>query len=254
MAQSFSFVKKIFPRSFVVLGMLALLLAAGGCSGLAPQRWHVGPIFSTLSGPGGELTINSVSNKDVLIKAGFEHGIYSTSNSSTATIVLYDGTLEDPRQVLVIRMFWNPHAGKTPIDPTATNATMQYVIFPDGKGASEKASASAGENKAGGNGEEGKQVGIYSGAGYLYPNSDIGDDKLVASVWQSTLRMGDKTEGFYDRLGQSLMKGRFTVMRDDLAIQQTLHQLNVKIRQRLGKARLIRNEPSADQKKQLALN
>ena len=81
------------------------------------------------------------------------------------------------------------------IDPPTPSGVVGVIDTPDSANAVASADSGKGDDKidGGDKGEKGKQVGIYSGAGYLYPNSDIGDDKLVASVWQSTLRMGDKT-------------------------------------------------------------
>lgn len=213
------------PRSFkasqrvALLAAIALACACTGCSWLQPQNWRTMPsIFTMFGGAGGQLNVKSISDDDVTLRGGFESGIYTIADQNTATIILYDGPMENPSQAVTIRMFWNPHAGRTPIDPTATNATIQYVIF----------------------GDDGEQIGIYSGAGYLYPNSTVGADSFTGSVWQSTLRIADKSDGFDDTIGLARLEGRFTVTRDDLNINSAIHTLNAQVRERLGRARMVR--------------
>jgi len=174
-------------------------------------------VFTMFGGSGGELNVKSISDKNVTLRGGFESGIYTIADQNTATIILYDGPADNPSQAVTIRMFWNPHAGRTPIDPTATNATIQYVIFGDG----------------------GKEIGIYSGAGYLYPNTTVGSDLFTGSVWQSTLRIADKTDGFDDTIGLARLEGKFTVNRDDINLTTALHALNRQVRDRLGRARVV---------------
>lgn len=198
--------------------VLLLLAASTGCSFLQPQNWRTMPdMFTMFGGSGGELNVKSISDEDVTYRGGFERGIYTMADGNTATIILYDGPAESPSQAVTIRMFWNPQSGRTPVDPSATNATIQYIVF----------------------GDDGKQLAIYSGAGYFYPNSELGNDKLTGSVWQSSLRISDKTDGFTDPFGQARMEGKVVVERDDLAIEAALHRLNVQVRERLGRARLV---------------
>ncbi len=174
-------------------------------------------VFTMFGGTGGELNVKSITGDEVTLRGGFEHGIYTVIDGNTATIILYDGPAENPSQAVTIRMFWNPQSGRTPIDPSATNATIQYVIF----------------------GDDGKQMGIYSGAGFFYPNTELGSDRLNGSVWQSSLRISDKTDGFTDTIGQARMEGKISVDRDDLGIDAAIHRLNVQVRERLGRTRLV---------------
>ena len=200
---------------------LAILVAAlpllAGCSVFQPRNWRTLPDMLNVFGPtGGEITVKSIKEEGTSLTGGFENGSYTLVDQNTATMILLDGPVETATQAVTIRMFWNPNAGRTPIDPTATNATIQYVIF-------------TGEN----------QIGIYSGAGYMYPHNDVGGDKFVASMWQSSIRIADKTDAFYDRLGQARLEGKFAAQRDDLGFDQVLHKLNARVRERLGRARLV---------------
>lgn len=172
---------------------------------------------------GGKLTLQSHSEKDLVLKGGFDTGIYCADDKNHLIVVLFDGPVDRPTQVLTIRMFWKPRPGRTPIDHTATNASIHYVIF-------------AGEDR--------EEVGIYSGAGFVYPNSQPGRKTLRAGVWQANLRLADASDGFADLLGQSVLKGRFTAQLDELSVDQVLHRINVHIQQRLGYPRSVRVAPN----------
>ena len=202
--------------------LATMMFCVTGCSSINPKNWRALPQPITFfHSTGGELAIRSLTADGPQLIGGFSDGYFTTADKNTATIVMYEGPIKAPTQAVTIRMFWNPRAGRTPIDDTATNATIHYVIF---------------------TGEDRKEVGIYSGAGFVYPNSGIEGDKLVGGVWQSSLRLTDKSKGFHDRLGQATLEGRFTVKRDENALQPLLHTLYVQIRERLGRSRLIMND------------
>lgn len=208
-------------RQTLLLPLLLILPLCTGCSWMQPANWGTmyNP-FSALGGEGGTLTVRSFDESDENIRGTFQSGIYTTADANTATMILFDGPAENPNAALTIRMFWNPHAGRTPIDATATNATLQYILFD----------------------ETGKEIAIYSGAGYFYPNNTVGSDTFTGSLWQSSLRIADKSEGFDDKIGMARIDGKFTVTRDDLAVSPALHQLNVQVRERLGRTRLVKSE------------
>ncbi|MCX5658845.1 MAG: hypothetical protein NTW19_03885 [Planctomycetota bacterium] len=187
---------------FRAAALLGLMLAAMGCT---PQG-------------GGNLSIRSLTERDTTLRGGFTTGIYRYDDRNHFTVVLLDGPIENPTQAVTIRMLWAPMAGRTPIDGTATNATIHYVIF-------------AGAEKA--------EAGVYSGAGYIYPTSDREAEKLEAGVWQANLRLTDRSPGFEDLLGQAAVKGGLTARRDDAAVEEALRKLNVLIRQKLGYPRLV---------------
>ena len=201
-----------------LLLLLLVPLSQAGCSWMQPRNWGTLPDAMNIFGTsGGTLSVTSTADAEETLQGQFQSGIYSSGDPNSATMILYDGPADNPAAAVTIRMFWSPDAGRTPIDATATNATIQYIIF-DGNGIG---------------------IAIYSGAGYFYPNSSVGNDKFTGSVWQSSLRLTDKSEGYEDKLGQAQLKGKFTVNRDDLAIDEALHKLNVQVRERLGRTRLV---------------
>ncbi len=207
------------PQRFLLLLATIALLGLTGCSSLNPENWRALPQpLTVFHSTGGELAIRSQTVDGPRMKSGFSEGFFTVADKNTLTAVMYEGPADAPTQAVTIRMFWQPKAGRTPIDDTATNATIHYIIF-------------TGDNR--------EEIGIYSGAGFVYPNSGLEGDKLVAGVWQSSLRLADKSKGFHDHLGQATLEGRFTAKRDDAAIEPTLHALYVQIRERLGRSRLV---------------
>lgn len=167
---------------------------------------------------GGRLSIRSSADQLTVLRGGFERGIYSFDGKNTATFVLLDGPTDNPTQAVTIRLFWTPRAGRTPIDRTATNATIHYLIFTPGDTA---------------------EAGVYSGAGFVYPSENPGGRTIEASVWESNLLLTDRSEAFNDLLGQAVLKGAFAARRDDLGVQETLRRLDNMVRERLGYPRFV---------------
>ncbi|MEX0776740.1 MAG: hypothetical protein WD042_13640 [Phycisphaeraceae bacterium] len=167
---------------------------------------------------GGNLALSSQFEQGVTLESNFESGTYRFDDRNHVTVVLVDGPMENPRQAVTLRMFWEPRAGRTPIDQDATNATIHYVIFA---------------------GEGDREAGVYSGAGFVYPKDKPGGAGLSAGVWQASLIMTDRSEMFDDLLGQAKLKGTFTARRDDLATSQMIDHLNRLITQRLQYPRVV---------------
>lgn len=184
----------------IALLSLLLLLCAPGCSG------------------GGDISVASQNKRNTTLASGFSSGIYRFDSQDQMTVLLFDGPIEKPTQVCTIRLFWKPHAGKTPIDQTATNATIHYVIF-------------AGDNR--------DHVGVYSGAGFVYLKSKPGVSGLRASVWEANLRLTDRNDSFNDLLGPSLLEGGFTALRDDVGVDRAMRAINSQLREQLGYPRMV---------------
>lgn len=173
-----------------------------------------------------DLHIQSLANPRDIAVGGFDHGIYSLDGRSAMTVLLTDGPVENPHRALIVRMFWRPKAAATPLDETATNATVQYIVF--------KRDA-VGDNSGG-------AVGIYSGGGFVYPENDMGSPRLQANLWQATLTLADNSEGFEDALGASILRGRFTAQRDDEGIIDAVRRVNIAVSEALGVPRFVSAE------------
>jgi hypothetical protein len=190
-----------------VLLLLPAAIFLTGCAGIARRFAH-----------GSDLTLRSLATEGASLRGNFATGVYRFEDDSHATLILLDGPEDNPAQAVIIRVFWRPMAARTPIDSDATNASIQYVVF---------------------GGAKRELVGVYAGAGYVYPHDDLGDQALSAGVWQADLLLGDCTEGFKDLLGPAALEGRLKVQRDDAQAMRLLRQLGVIVSRKLGYPRLV---------------
>ncbi len=169
---------------------------------------------------GGSLTLTSRTQTNMVVMGGFQSSLYSIDDRGRVTVLLFDGPVEQPAQAVTIRVFWKPRAGRTPVDPTATNATIHYTIF---------------------TGDRNQEVGVYSGAGFVYPIGKLGQSVLNAEVWQASLRLTDRSALFADLLGSATLEGYFTAKRDDPAVRRLLRQIHTMVTQRVGYPRYVSN-------------
>ena len=201
--------KRLDPGKFGRLAALVLAaLLSGGCG--------IQNIVRN-SQAGGSLAIRSQAEVDTVLKGGFKTGLYSYDDKNNLTIVLLDGSIDNPTQAVTIRLFWAPRAGRTPIDASATNATVHYIVF-------------TGDTK---------QAGVYSGAGFMFPDTEIGGSRIQAGVWDANLVLSDRSERFNDLLGQAKLEGSFSARRNDAETLHLVRQLNILVRERLGYPRLV---------------
>lgn len=83
--------------------------------------------------------------------------------------------------IIHVHMFIRPRAGKTPIDSTATNATIRHIVLSSGA------------------------IGVYSGGGFILPKSSKKANVFRARMRNASLVLTDKTSNFHDPLGPSSM-------------------------------------------------
>ncbi len=184
----------------------------------------------SIGNPAG-LTLRGQADADsapVSLRGRFDTAYYREADDNTVTFVLLDGDEASPTQAAVVRLFWRPRAGRTPLEETATNCTISYLVFaddPDGD-----------VRNAG-------QVGVYVGAGFLFPGSKPGPAELTADLWDATVRLDTRSDRFADLLGTATMTGSFEARRDPAKVNELLNQLNRQVTQRLGFPRMVRNDP-----------
>lgn len=146
------------------------------------------------------LKIESASG---LVEPQIRTAVYRPLNDSAADIYLSDvpessilqrlesGVPGSPAHVVHMHVFLEPKAGRTPIDFTASNATITYMVL------------------------TGSSRGVYGGGGFLLPADDIGDREYAGRIRQATLRLIESDPGFADRLGLPELQGRVVARRDD---------------------------------------
>ena len=191
--------------------MASLLLS--GCTALTISNLPV------IGSEGGQVQLDSQYFADAVIAGQFEHCVYRYDTANNFTVLMYDGSIDKPARAVVISSFWRPTAAKTPIDSNSTNATLQYYAFTEAQDGS-------------------PQVGVYSGAGFVYLSATPGADKIKASIWQATVRLEDRSADYDDTLGEANMTGKVIALRDNTAMPQLLHSLDAEVTRRLGYPRL----------------
>ncbi len=164
-----------------------------------------------------ELAVRSLDHEDTVLQGNFQTRLYHYHDDNRLTILLIEGEVENPSQVLIIRMLWRPRGSKTPVSANATNATFRHLVF-------------AGNNS----------VGIYGGGGYFYPKGKLGKAKIKGAIWDGTLALQHKAPNFVDRLGRAKIEGKFKLQRDDAAVNALLKKINILVRQKLGYPVLVK--------------
>lgn len=200
-------------RLWPVLASGLLLSGCGGGTG--------GATFGLLSPRGLTVTgqdalrVDGQLREPARLTRQFPESVYSYADGNTATFVLVSrvGGRPDARieQAAVVRMFWRPRAGRTPLERTATNATLQYLVFPP----------------------EG-EVGVYTGAGFIMPDGRPGHDRLGVEVQDAYLQLRDAGPRFLDLLGRAEVDGTFLARRDDPRARALLQELERLAAEALG--------------------
>jgi hypothetical protein len=104
---------------------------------------------------------------------------------------LLDGTA-DTGLVMHIELLWLPKPGRTPLEPTATNASIRLIVIADG------------------------EVGVYGGAGFAMPNGNPAEERTVAlALRDASLQLLESTPGFHDLLSPAHLTGSVTSRRNE---------------------------------------
>jgi hypothetical protein len=193
------------PRTAAASALAFLLALAGGCADSGSSA----------------LVLRSLANQQVQLDGRFQTGVYDFDDVNHGTMILLDGPADNPAQVLIVRTLWTPRPAYTPIAATATNAEFTYIIF------------------AGGAGSPAAEAGIYTGYGFLFPDSTLGDGSFSASIWDSTMELSDASPHFVDRLGQAALTGALSARRDDLQTRLLLRRISVLVSRRLQYHRVV---------------
>jgi hypothetical protein len=183
------------PTALALAICAATALTAGGCNALRGG-----------GGSGGSSRVVSDTTASVY-ESNLRTRAYTYHDDNTADIYLTD--LSDAQltaffqknadwsqisgTLVHIHLFLDPKPGKTPIEPTAANASIRYAIISNG------------------------QVGIYDGAGFMLPGQKPGKDSISGTFAAAPLRLSRATEGFSDPLTPARLDMSFDAKLDDLA-------------------------------------
>lgn len=163
------------------------------------------------------VTLQSTSGP-ARLEATFPTVVYAETGQTGADILLTDLTLDeldpgaDPGElsgrIVRISMVVRPKPGATPIDPTAANATVQYLILSRGA------------------------IGLYSGGAFLNPGkplaawAGLGTESMTAKIRGGTLRLTAATERFENLLGPARMEAQFEALPDETLARRAAAKLD----------------------------
>src|SRR5262245_61996700 len=143
------------PHGRLVAATLAAALAAGGCTG--SMR--------------GNLRAVSLGGDPVFLDDSCRAVYYGAPATETA-FVLTDVPLEQVLSgkvtdgiIVHLDLLWLPAAGKTPMDSSATNTSIRYIVFSGG------------------------EVGVYGGAGFALPASDPGGRTSTLTLYDASMSL-----------------------------------------------------------------
>ncbi len=192
------------------------------------------PMAGCVSGrPSGNLRAESLGVNPVFLDQDFTTSVYAELNSTETSFFLTDIPIEDlfagnvsTGMVVHLDLLWVPSAGATPMDSSATNVSIRYVLFADG------------------------EVGIYGGAGFALPRGTVGDGTMSLSLRDASLTLLDSTDGFVDLLSPARLTGKLTARLDLNRSRRMAWAVNQIVTNALGYIRLVEEEtgslPAAD--------
>ncbi|MDZ4754000.1 MAG: hypothetical protein SGJ11_05835 [Phycisphaerae bacterium] len=194
------------------ISVSALTLVMTGCAG-----WFQ----HALAPDGGEVAIEGLGDQRARLDGVLPFGAYSVSPAD-ATMYVGDRPLAEllagkvrNGQFLHAQLLWLPLPGLTPVDPTATNVTLRYIVVSDG------------------------EVGIYGGAGFAWPRGTPGEEALSLVIQGSSVALLASTEGFVDLLTPAQLTGTVSVALDAAATRQFRRGLNQLVTDALGATRWV---------------
>lgn len=172
--------------------------------GVAPALLAVVALFSGSCGIFGggltrETTLASAETGFVLNMTP-RYQAYMSSDINTADFFLSDLPADAfadgadlsrfSGSLIQIHMFLAPKAGSTPIEFSATSATVRQIVFAQG------------------------QMGMYSGGGFLLPRGTAGDRTFGGKIRSASMRLTARTPGFADKLGPAEFASGLSVPKD----------------------------------------
>jgi hypothetical protein len=186
---------------------LLLLLLPCGCSG---------------GSAAGSLRSESLGDDPIVLGAQYVVAVYAQDADGEASFFLADVPVDDllagtfeAGQVMHIELLWRPKAGATPMDSSATNASIRHIIM------------------------SGDEVGVYGGAGFAMPQGQPGEKKMRISLRDATVRLLEATDGFADPLSPARVTGNFTAVLDPQTARKLHWAISQIVTNAFGRSRFV---------------
>ncbi len=170
-----------------------------------------GAAFATFCGgckSFGPLTIKPVHSSAVALEPQFTEGFYRVTRDHTYDFYLQTSTAAAKgkkaavKQIAIIRVFWRPIPGITPILSSSINATIRYIVITPGG------------------------VGMYQGGGFVRLFNARGARVMHAAIVGGDLRLTGASGYFKDALGPSRIRGNIR------AVHSAMKEINLALRAR----------------------
>ena len=170
----------------------------------------------------GAIRAQSLGDDPVLLQANFKNVYFAYDPNNEPSFILCDVPLNQitsgegtSAQVLHVQLLWDPVAGRTPMESSATNASIRYVVIANG------------------------EVGVYSGAGFALYSGNLTDKRVTLTLRDASLQLQEATAGFNDLLSPAHMTGTITATRDNDKARQMHRAASQIVTNALGKTRLV---------------
>ena len=196
-----------FLQGVFILATLTGMLILSGCSNI---------------GSAGSLHTRSLGDQPVILPAKYVAAYFGPDPQGSMSFMLTDVAVEQvidrkvsQGQILHVDLLWEPKPGSTPIDPSATNASLRLVVIANG------------------------EVGVYGGAGFALPSGKLDGRSVTLTLRDASLQLQDATPGFRDLLSPAEMTGTFTAKRDETKTRQLNHAASQIVTDALGRTRIV---------------
>lgn len=190
------------PIAPLATALVLAALLAGGCAYIDTARHWVGG-FST------GVDVTRISPKANYIPMTFSHSVCGEDPYVDTSVWMTDIPAEmlsqesmPDGQILHVEMLFQPRPGWTPIDSTATNLSIRYIVIADG------------------------EVGIYEGGGFGYPVGTGRSSSMTLSIEQASLDLTRSTDGFVDLLSPAELSGTFSGPCDNTEVERVRNIVN----------------------------
>ena len=162
---------------FIFACFLSFLLISG-CGVSAPERLEftsIGDTPRTFPTANGDATYSLDLANTSFISSDLTQEQLQNPTGNSAELFGY---------VLHVELLWVPLAGKTAIDPEATNISIRLIVF------------------------SGHEVGLYGGGGFAWPKGEPGAEEYGVDIVGSNATLLAATNGFKDLLSPAQLTGR----------------------------------------------
>lgn len=171
----------------------------------------------------GTVRIESLSEHPVLLTGRFPTAVYADSPVETSFLLsdlsveqLAAGDVRDG-QVMHVELLWRPKPGATPLEDSATNASIRYIIFSGG------------------------EVGIYAGAGFARLRGKPGDATFQLVIRDASVRLIESTEHFADLLTPGRLTGSLNARLDPRTARQIQYAVSQLVTNAIGRSRIVQS-------------